>query len=311
MILLMDMGTSNTRLFLYDGSRVIDHERGSFGAGSTLSEGREYLISHVKGLICNLLARNGLAEKDVSAIVASGMASSELGICEVPHLHAPVTLSDLAKNVKQITLSEITSIPFFIVPGVRINESSGALRDMMRGEEVETFGICDLCGIHEDAVLMLPGSHNKIIILDASRGIVDFVTSMSGEMMSALSSHTILRSSVSRDFALDENALREGADFVDTHGLGSALFHVRVLDKRGDVNSDAVSSFFSGVVLASDAMLARKAVANGGQVYIGGRESLRHSLAVLVGDDVHELPEEVSGNAVSHGLALISKIIFA
>ena len=309
MILLMDMGTSNTRLFLYDGERVVDSGKGAFGAGSTLAESREYLTSHVKGLLCDILDRNGLAEADVSAVVASGMASSELGICEVPHLNAPANLSDLAKNVRKVTLPEITSIPFFVVPGVRVNEASGALRDMMRGEEVETFGICDLFGIRENAVLVLPGSHNKIIALDASHGIVDFTTSMSGEMMSALGNHTILRGSVSYDFTLDETALREGAAFAEANGFGAALFHTRVLDKRGDVSRDAVSSFFDGVILSSDASLIRKA-AKGNQVYIGGRESLRHALAVLVGGDVHELPDEVSENAVSHGLALISKMIF-
>ena len=68
MILLMDMGTSNTRLFLYDGERVVDSGKGAFGAGSTLAEGREYLTSHVRGLLCDILDRNGLAEADVSAV---------------------------------------------------------------------------------------------------------------------------------------------------------------------------------------------------------------------------------------------------
>ena len=68
MILLMDMGTSNTRLFLFDGQRVLDTEKGAFGAGSTLSEGRAFLEERVKALINTVLSRNSLSEKDISVI---------------------------------------------------------------------------------------------------------------------------------------------------------------------------------------------------------------------------------------------------
>ena len=307
MILLMDMGTSNTRLFLFDGQKVLDTEKGAFGAGSTLSEGRAFLENGVKSLIGTILARNGLCECEISYILASGMASSELGICEVPHLAAPAALSDLVNGLRPIKVETITAIPFLIVPGVRKNNDAGEIEDMMRGEETETFGICDLMQVDKNAVLVLPGSHNKILALDENGAICDFATSMSGELMSAVSGHTILKGAVSYDYALDEEALREGAEFAKRFGLGAALFRVRVLTKRQNAGADAISSFFSGAVLSSDAELAKEYAKEGRKVYVGGKESLRHALAILIGGDVCELPDEVSANAVSHGLSLICK----
>ena len=307
MMLLMDMGTTNTRLFLFDGERVTDTEKGAFGAGSTLSEGRAFLESGVRGLMETLLARNSLSVKDIPCIVASGMAGSELGIAEVPHLAAPAALSDLVDGIKTVKMESITEIPFRIVPGVRKNNAAGEIEDMMRGEETETFGICDLMGLDKNVVLVLPGSHNKVLALDENGAICDFVTSMSGELMSAVSGHTILKGAVSYDYALDEDALREGAEFAKTMGLGAALFRVRVLSKRPNADADKISSFFSGAILSADAELAKGYANQGKKVYVGGKATLRHALAILIGGDARELPDEVSGNAVSHGLSLVCK----
>ena len=306
MILLVDMGTTNTRLFLFDGEKVLDTEKGAFGAGSTLSEGRAYLEERVHGLIETILERNYLSARDIPYIIASGMAGSELGIAEVPHLAAPAALSDLVEGIQTVKVEAITEIPFRIVPGVRKNNAEGEIEDMMRGEETETFGICDLMGMDRNVVLVLPGSHNKVLTLDENGAICDFATSMSGELMSAASGHTILKGAVSYEYTLDEEALREGAAFAKEMGLGAALFRVRVLSKRPNADADKISSFFSGAILSADAELAKEYAGQGKKVYVGGKATLRHALAILIGN-AEELPDAVSDNAVSHGLSLVCK----
>lgn len=306
MILLMDMGTTNTRLFLFDGDRMVDKAKGSFGAGSTLSEGHAFLEVSVRGLIETLLKRNKLSARDIPFIVASGMAGSELGIAEVPHLAAPATLADLVDGIKTVKVEAITEIPFRIVPGVRKNNAEGEIEDMMRGEETETFGICALMGLDKNVVLVLPGSHNKVLTLDENGAICDFATAMSGELMSAVSGHTILKGAVSYEYTLDEEALREGAAFAKEMGLGAALFRVRVLSKRPGADADKISSFFSGAILSADAELAKEYAGQGKKVYVGGKATLRHALAILIGN-AEELPDAVSDNAVSHGLSLVSR----
>jgi 2-dehydro-3-deoxygalactonokinase len=301
MNIYMDMGTSNTRLWLCDGERVLSSEKGAFGAGTTLSHGKQILHSNLRELLLKLLADAKIKENEVSYILASGMASSELGILEVPHLPAPAGLCDLVKGIQRTCIEQVTGIPFLIVPGVKITDADGNIADMMRGEETETFGIADLFGIKGKALLVLPGSHNKAILLEDGK-IADFATALSGELLSCIAADTILKANVSFDFTLDNSALLEGSRYATAKGLGAALFHVRVMGKNG-ASADTCSSFFFGAVLSEDVTTIRSLDADA-PVYVGGRQNLRAALAALLGDCT-EIPDNVSSNATLHGLMTI------
>lgn len=301
MTIYMDMGTSNTRLWLCDGERVIASKKGAFGAGTTLKDGRQALETDLRELLSELLSEANVKEIEISYIVASGMASSEIGILEVPHLPAPKGLDDLAKGLQKTYVRQVTEIPFFIVPGVKITDGDGNIADMMRGEETETFGIADLLGIGDKALLVLPGSHNKAILLENGK-ITDFATALSGELLSCIATNTILKANVSFDFELDRAALLDGSRYATEKGLGAALFHVRVMGKNG-ASTDACSSFFFGAVLSEDVKTIRALDADA-PVYVGGRRNLRAALVTLLGECT-EIPDDVSDTATLHGLGLI------
>lgn len=305
MNIFMDMGTSNTRLWLCDGERVIASEKGAFGAGTTLREGRQALETSLKDLLSKLLSSVGTKENEVTHILASGMASSEIGILEVPHLPAPAGLSDLIHGLQKTYVRKITEIPFFIVPGVKLTDKDGNIADMMRGEETETFGIADLLNIKDKALLVLPGSHNKAILLRDGK-ITDFATALSGELLSCIAADTILKTNVSFDFELDREMLLDGCRYADEKGLGAALFHVRVMGKNGAA-TDACSSFFFGAVLSEDVKTIRSLSADA-PVYVGGRQNLRAALAILLGDCT-EIPDNISMGATLHGLMMIKSAI--
>ena len=93
MNIYMDMGTSNTRLWLCDGDRTIASEKGAFGAGTTLKDGRQALEASLRELLLKLLSGAGIKENDVAFILASGMASSEIGILEVHTSKPPKDLT--------------------------------------------------------------------------------------------------------------------------------------------------------------------------------------------------------------------------
>ncbi len=304
MIIYMDMGTSSTRLWLTDGELTLAAKKERFGASLTLSEGHEALVSRLRELISALLAEANADESDVAYILASGMASSELGLAEVPHLPAPAGLDELKSRLFDISLPAITSIRFRIVPGVKMQDENGRIADMMRGEETETVGLCDLLGLDKDAILILPGTHNKIILIQDGK-IVSFATSMSGELLGIVSDHSILRGNLDYDFALDEKQLDAGMRWAVRHGLGSALFHVRVMSKNGD-SKDAMSSFAFGAIFSQDVMTAR-ALGASAPVYVGGKQSLRMPLCRLLDGDCREIPDEYSALAVKHGLEMIGK----
>lgn len=81
-----------------------------------------------------------------------------------------------------------------IVPGVKTEGETIADADMMRGEETELIGLME--HLERAAVYVLPGSHSKLIHVDAAGRIVDFTTMLTGEMIAALSQNTILKDAV-------------------------------------------------------------------------------------------------------------------
>ena len=70
--------------------------------------------------------------------------TSELGLCEIPHLEAPVGTNDLAANLVKTQISGIidSNIPWYFIPGIKnkfdLNDSYEKQMvkfDFMRGEE--------------------------------------------------------------------------------------------------------------------------------------------------------------------------------
>ena len=97
-IITLDMGTSSTRLALYYNS-VSDEIRGDFGARYSIFEGKNALFAQTKALINELLQKNNIHESDIECIVASGMATSDIGLCEIPHMPIPADIYSLSKKL--------------------------------------------------------------------------------------------------------------------------------------------------------------------------------------------------------------------
>ena len=300
MQLIMDMGTTNTRLWLCQGEEVVAEVRGPFGAKFGKTEGREALFARVGALISGLLEDARIAEADVDCVMVSGMAGSEMGLCEIPHIALPADAHRLAEAITVKHLTEITSIPFVFVPGLK-QEKQGMLDDMMRGEETETVGILQALDVNEPVTIVLPGTHNKLIRVNKDGEITSFCTTFSGEMLDGIVQNSILAGQVSHDFCLDVTALLQGEHYARTYGLNAAVFHVRVLAKNG-ADTNVLSSFLYGAVLGGDVELIRR-MANGEQIYIGGRERLREIYAVLLREEqAVPLPGPCAEGAVRRGL---------
>ena len=303
----MDMGTSNTRVWLCAENGVVASAKATVGAGTTKSHGQDYLFDEVKHLIATLLCENKVEESAVECILISGMGGSELGLCEVPHTAAPANVGTLAASVYTQCIPTITSIPFWFVPGVKTMRGN-TLQDMMRGEEVETVGILAAYPQANDAVLLLPGTHNKVITVSAGT-ITDFYTTMSGELLNTVIEHTILSGQVTHDFTLYEGALLRGSDYARQKGLNAALFRLRVMAKDG-AEADVLSSFLYGCVLGQD-VDAVLATAGGKPIFVGGQSRLKRAYCLLLGENAVALPDDVCACAVSDGLQRIHRLLAA
>ena len=162
--------------------------------------------------------------------------------------------------------------------------------DMMRGEEAESMALIDLYFDTRPMLLILPGSHNKYIHIDEQKQIVRCTTSMSGEILSSLTMHTILASSVNENYVtadqLDMDYLKLGYSNSLQFGFGRSTYLTRVYDLFSNASLEQLQSYLLGTVLSTD-MDALKHMApllcNGHcQIVIGGEHASSLALACLL-----------------------------
>ncbi|MEX6369123.1 2-dehydro-3-deoxygalactonokinase [Providencia huaxiensis] len=83
----------------------------------------------------------------------------------------PVSMQQLAKATMPCVIKEISEKPIIFIPGVKNNVANMTFDsiesiDVMRGEEVEVFGILTQQPDLGPALVILPGSHSKFVRLD-------------------------------------------------------------------------------------------------------------------------------------------------
>ena len=306
MYIAMDMGTSNTRVWLCDKERVICTNKGAFGAKLGVTEGKAALYECLKDLLLKMLSQNNLLESDIECILASGMAGSEIGLCEIPHIALPADAYRNANAICEKIIPEITAISFWFVPGLK-QLHGNLLSDIMRGEETEMFGILPYLNKSASSVVLLPGTHNKIIRLNEDGEITDFRSTASGELLDMIINKSILAGSVSHNYTLSEIDAKKGMDYAKDNGINAAIFHVRVMAKNG-VSEDALSSFIYGAVIGEDVKMIRK-YAGGSSIFVGGNENLQNVYCALLGhDNVIPIEKSLAATASLRGLQELYRI---
>jgi len=274
----IDGGTTNTRLTLVRGGRITDRIAFTGGAGAG-DDGRERLKESIRNAIGTLLERNALHEGDIRRILASGMITSEYGLCCLDHIEAPAGLEELHRSMYETRLDEVTGIPFTFIRGVKRSGDSPEETDVMRGEETELMGILDVG--ERACAYVLPGSHSKIIKTDGQGRICDFSTMLTGEMIYSLSQHTILRNAVDLNVSrTDADALLEGYDYCAKAGINQALFKTRLLKTVFQADPVVIYSYFLGVVLCGEIM--QIAACGAETVVLGGKAQIKNAMAELL-----------------------------
>ncbi len=276
----IDGGTTNTRISLVTDSKIIATKKYNIGAGAG-TEGKERLKATVKHGISELLSENNLGEKDIKRILASGMITSEFGLHLLPHTLTPVGIKELKAASEEVSIPEISSIPFVFMRGVKTDCNSLETADMMRGEETELMGIAK--PEYGKSIYALMGSHTKMIKTDPDGKITDFVTLLTGEFCAAIAGNTILKNS----FTLGNNELSEaylfkGFEYCRENGIGEALFKVRILRNLFNCTEDRAYSFYLGAVLCSDADYVLKSDVE--TVVVAGNKALRCALASILSE---------------------------
>lgn len=289
-LVCVDMGTTNTRVWLVSGDRVSARAQAQIGAGDAA---RDRSTTRLRATLKNLIDEVSSGAPAPSCLVAAGMITSSLGLAEVPHVDAPAGLHDLARSLQCHNFPDISELPFFLVPGVRTgpNRCSPEMigeTDIMRGEETLCVGLIELGLLKGPAVVLTLGSHWKAIRIDEHDRIASSVTSMSGELIHAAQTKTILASAVpgDRPTSIAERWLDAGMEEQRRSGLPRALFCVRLLEQKSDGTPEQRLSFLMGAFIAADlgGLIEKKTLNGDYRVLITGAsavaEGWRHALAL-------------------------------
>jgi 2-dehydro-3-deoxygalactonokinase len=250
-IITIDAGTSNVRIRLVDGKNITLETKSGNGVKIGKEKFKEKLYESLKEFI----KENNIDINSIECILASGMITSPLGLQEIPHIHVPVSLNKISQNLVSSNLYEFN---IYLIPGVKIEkeyfkDNNIKSIDVIRGEEVEVFGILEETTINEPVLIILPGSHNKFIEVKNNE-IIDLTTTMSGEILELMTKHSILKVSVGENYAkeLDNKFLRLGNDAGYKYGINQGAFMLRGLDLGGKFSLNEKQNYLLGLVLSED-----------------------------------------------------------
>jgi len=280
----IDVGTTNTRIRYIKNNKIMATYRSNTGVRDTAIKGStRYLEHNLKDGIKYCLNESGKNIKDIDGIIATGMITSNLGIYEIHHLETPVSMNKISKEIKNKVFDNIVDYPIHFIPGVKNKVKNLSINsfqdiDMMRGEEVEAFGAATLYPLDNKTIYISPGSHTKFVFMDKDKSIEKCSTTLTGEILWALSQETILASSINKDLVtyIDEDYVKKGIESVQKHGFTKTCFSVRLMDTFLETNANQRANFLSGALLYQDIMSINNEIASGDyNIIIGGKSILR------------------------------------
>ncbi|MDK9361920.1 2-dehydro-3-deoxygalactonokinase [Lelliottia wanjuensis] len=296
-VVTVDCGTTNTRVRVWRNNVVVAQASEPVGVRDTARVGNHAILAAgIRHALMQAMAQAENALPDDYIIVASGMVTSDAGLCPLPHLRAPVSLADLAQATVARYIPDIALHPVWFIPGVRntladISTDNIGMMDVMRGEEVETFGLLALHAISGPAVIILPGSHTKFVRIDSEQRITACATSMTGELLDLLTRQSLLAASLESRFSHspDTDYLLKGAQSCRESGLTRACFSVRLLDLFTRATHDQKAGWLLGAALSTDIQTLKTspalAMTPDTRLIICGKPPLAQALTTLINAD--------------------------
>jgi 2-dehydro-3-deoxygalactonokinase len=258
LLLSCDWGTSNFRLRLVDSDRreAIGEVSGPDGVAAVYSRWREtgqgpkerlWFYQSVLAKEIEHLRRQTTYSLAGLPLVMSGMASSSMGMVELPYRSVPMVLTGQDLIRVAIPARDGFNHSILLVSGVRTKE------DVMRGEETQLVG-CAAVG-NDERIYIFPGTHSKHVRVRAGRA-VDITTFITGECFQLLATKSILSISVS---AASSDGGAVSADFIqgvrDSQRFASILhtaFRVRTRQILSGISREANYQYLSGVLIGEE-----------------------------------------------------------
>ena len=238
-ILCCDWGTTSFRLRLVERQdyKVLAEYLTKDGVAGTYRDWKEqdeinrfdFYAAILKNSIKELAKKTSFI-LDTIPVIVSGMASSSIGMEELPYAELPFESNGSQASVRVFKDFNGKDAPLVLVSGLKSHE------DVMRGEEAQLIGLLKLNEISiqasEKIVFVFPGTHSKHITVK-DRFVIDFQTFMTGEIYNILTEHSILKDSVlssSGTVLMQADQIKDflkGVEISGTSALLHSLFTVR------------------------------------------------------------------------------------
>lgn len=288
--LWIDGGTTNTRLTLTVGEQILERCQRRIGATDASDDNQNKMLYRV--VKQELIRMEATYKVQITQICIAGMITSENGLVEVPHILAPVGMSELINAICKIVIPDISpTVPIHCIAGVKTIHGATGEMDMMRGEETEIMGDLAQQQCSGTKLYLHFGSHNKAVLVREGQ-IVSSTTTMSGELLYAITQATILRSAVGNvnDFDMDDAYVLRGATCAQQDGLSRALFRSRLCAVLEGATKAQTLSFLFGILSQQDAMAFREYLTKDiDELILYGREDAIHSFLCCMNHSLNNL----------------------
>lgn len=186
-------------------------------------------------------------------VLISGMASSSIGMTEVPYAGLPFALDGSQASIRFFESQSDFPHELGLISGV------ASSNDVMRGEETQLIGAVSLlswAAQPDKSVFIFPGTHAKHLFVENEQ-LTHFETFMTGELFGLMAKHSILADSVeTADLTslseADEAAFRQGVRQSITKPMLAALFTVRTNDLFDRLTKRQNALYLSGLLIGSE-----------------------------------------------------------
>lgn len=260
-----DWGTSSFRLRLIDTAdhgvveEVLSEEgiANTYNLWKTNGESRnmdklQFFKVKLREAIDTVAIKLGMNLAEVPVVI-SGMASSSLGMDDVPYAELPFPIDGSACRYRFFPADESFPNSITLVSGVK------AERDVMRGEETQLVGLLSLLDqsiAAENAILIFPGTHSKHLYVTQNQ-LVDLQTFMTGEIFSLMANASVLKNSVeptSLSVLSESNvdAFKAGVRGSVYKNILSGLFSVRTNELFGTLTKEQNFFYLSGLLIGAE-----------------------------------------------------------
>jgi 2-dehydro-3-deoxygalactonokinase len=179
-------------------------------------------------------------------VILSGMASSSIGMIELPYKEIPFQ-GDGSDLIFHTIVPGDWANQIIIISGVKSEE------DVIRGEETMLAG-CTITDTDIYQLFIFPGTHSKHVKIKNLK-VKGFATYMTGELFDLLSSKSILSASINKGNAEDSpnskyffDGVKKGA----SSNLMNCIFHVRTNQLFKKLSPEENYKYLSGLLIGHE-----------------------------------------------------------